>query len=140
MARDIAEPYLALNRWKTFEKGNLPIEGHQADSDSRTHARPHGLRNRIGRARQFVVIGDTVHVAAVQFARPDAAVSFDSDPKQAVATRKAIFRRVADGKTFVADMHIAFPGIGRLRSDGKNGYVWAPIEYSPLPAAKPAAQ
>ena len=84
------------------------------------------------------MIGDTVHFAAVQFARPEAAVSFDSDPKQAAATRATLFRRLADGKTFVADMHIAFPGIGRLRSDGKNGYVWVPIEYSPLPAAADA--
>ena len=76
----------------------------------------------------------------MQFARPDAAVSFDSDPKQAVATREALFRRLADSKTFIADMHIAFPGIGRMRSDGKKGYVWVPIEYSPLPAAKPARE
>ena len=25
MARNIAEPYLALNRWKTFDNGILPI-------------------------------------------------------------------------------------------------------------------
>ncbi len=137
MARKIAEPYLALNRWKTFDNGSLPISGIKPIPIP-GHTPGHTAYEIESAGQKFVIIGDTVHIAAVQFARPEAAVSFDFDPKQAVATHKALFRRLADGKTFVADMHIAFPGIGRLRSDGKNGYVWAPIEYSPLPAAKPA--
>jgi glyoxylase-like metal-dependent hydrolase (beta-lactamase superfamily II) len=139
MARKISEPYLALNRWKTFEDGNLPIEGIKAVPIP-GHTPGHTAYEIKSGGRTLIIIGDTVHVAAVQFARPDAAVSFDSDPKQAVATREALFRRIADGKTFVADMHIAFPGIGRMRSDGKNGYVWVPIEYSPLSAAEPARE
>jgi glyoxylase-like metal-dependent hydrolase (beta-lactamase superfamily II) len=135
MARSIAAPYLALGRWKTFENGNLPVEGIKAIAIP-GHTPGHTAYEIESKGQRFIVIGDTVHVAAVQFARPDAAVSFDADPKQAGATRKALFRRVADGKTLVADMHIAFPGIGRLRSDGKDGYVWVPIEYSPLPAEK----
>jgi glyoxylase-like metal-dependent hydrolase (beta-lactamase superfamily II) len=137
MARKIAEPYLALNRWKTFDNGSLPISGIKPIPIP-GHTPGHTAYEIESEGQKLVIIGDTVHVAAVQFARPDAAVSFDFDPKQAVATHKAIFRRVADGKTLVADMHIAFPGIGRLRSDGKDGYVWVPIEYSPLSAAEPA--
>ena len=37
--------------------------------------------------------------------------------------------------SLVGGMHLPFPGIGRLRSDGKNAYTWAPIEYSPIPAS-----
>ena len=77
-----------------------------------------------------------VHFAAVQFPRPDVAVSFDWDSKQAVETRETLFGHLADGKTYVAGMHIAFPGIGRIGSDGKNAYRWAPVQYAPLPAAK----
>ena len=83
--------------------------------------------------QSLLILGDMIHCAAVQFARPEAAVSFDADAKQAVSTREAVFRRVADGKTLVAGMHLPFPGIGRLRVEGKNAYSWAPIEYSPTP-------
>jgi glyoxylase-like metal-dependent hydrolase (beta-lactamase superfamily II) len=133
VARSIAEPYLALNRWKTFENGNLPVAGIRAVPIP-GHTPGHTAYEIESKGEKFIIIGDTVHIAAVQFARPDAAVSFDSDPKQAAATHKAIFRRIADGKTLIADMHIAFPGIGRMRSDGKKGYAWVPIEYSPLRA------
>jgi glyoxylase-like metal-dependent hydrolase (beta-lactamase superfamily II) len=135
MVRHVAEPYLALKRWKVFENGKLPIAGITPIAIP-GHTPGHTAYEIQSGGEKLVIIGDTVHIAAVQFARPDAAVSFDSDPKQAVATHKALFRRLADGKTFVADMHIAFPGIGRLRSDGKEGYVWVPIEYSPLPTER----
>jgi glyoxylase-like metal-dependent hydrolase (beta-lactamase superfamily II) len=135
MARSIAAPYQALDRWKTFENGNLPIAGIKVIPIP-GHTPGHTAYEIVSEGQKFIIIGDTVHIAAVQFARPDAAVSFDLDPKQAVATHKAIFRRIADGKTLIADMHIAFPGIGRMRSDGKSGYAWVPIEYSPLPTAR----
>jgi glyoxylase-like metal-dependent hydrolase (beta-lactamase superfamily II) len=135
MVADIAKPYLATNRWKTLAGSSLPISGIKAVPIP-GHTPGHTAYEIRSEGQTLLIIGDTIHVAAVQFARPDAAVSFDSDPKQAVATREALFRRIADGKTFVADMHIAFPGFGRLRSDGKKGYAWIPIEYSPLPEAK----
>ncbi len=31
------------------------------------------------------------------------------------------------------EIPVSFPGIGRMRSDGKKGYIRAPVEYSPLP-------
>jgi glyoxylase-like metal-dependent hydrolase (beta-lactamase superfamily II) len=135
MARSIAEPYLALNRWKMFENGNLPVAGIKAVPIP-GHTPGHTAYEIQSEGQKFIVIGDTVHIAAVQFARPYAAVSFDFDPKQAVATHQAIFGRIADGKTLVADMHVAFPGIGRMRSDGKSGYAWVPIEYLPLRAKR----
>jgi glyoxylase-like metal-dependent hydrolase (beta-lactamase superfamily II) len=84
------------------------------------------------KTESLLVVGDLIHSAAVQFPRPDVAVSFDSDPKQAVAARQALFRRAAEDKSFIAGMHLPFPGIGRLRADGKGGYVWVPVEYSTL--------
>ena len=135
LVRDVSKPYLASDRWKTFENGDLPILGIKAVPIP-GHTPGHTAYEVQSGGQTLLIIGDMVHYAAVQFARPDAAVSFDIDAKQAVATREATFHRVADGKTFVADMHVAFPGIGRVRSEGKNAYSWVPIEYSPLPAAE----
>jgi glyoxylase-like metal-dependent hydrolase (beta-lactamase superfamily II) len=130
MVHDAAEPYIDLGRWKTFEN-DLPIPGLKAVPIS-GHTPGHTAYEITSGKNSLIIIGDMVHFAAVQFPRPDAAVSFDLDQKQAVMSREALFRRVADGKTFVAGMHLSFPGIGRLRSDGKNAYSWVPVDYSPI--------
>jgi glyoxylase-like metal-dependent hydrolase (beta-lactamase superfamily II) len=165
LARDAAKPYIDSGRWKTFENSSnrtgteesvgqdsaggeepsrqspptpwsgLPISGIKPVA-IHGHTPGHTAYEVRSKGQTLLIIGDTVHFAAVQFARPDAAVAFDVDPKQAATTREALFRQIADVTTFVADMHAAFPGIGRLRSDGKGGYVWVPIEFSPLPTVR----
>ena len=76
---------------------------------------------------------DLVHNHAVQFARPEVAIEFDIDPKQAVITRKRIFFQAAKEKLMVAGMHLPFPGIGRVRKESAVGYAWVPAEFVPLP-------
>jgi glyoxylase-like metal-dependent hydrolase (beta-lactamase superfamily II) len=130
IVHDAAKPYIELGQWKTFET-DLPIPGIKAVAIP-GHTPGHTAYEVSSDGKTLIIIGDMVHFAAVQFPRPDAAVSFDLDAKQAVATRKVIFDRVADGKTFVAGMHLSFPGIGRLRSDGTNAYSLIPVDYSPV--------
>jgi hypothetical protein len=36
----------------------------------------------------------------------------------------------------VAGMHLAFPGIGHVRADGRGQYEWVPIDFAPVPVAK----
>jgi glyoxylase-like metal-dependent hydrolase (beta-lactamase superfamily II) len=134
MVRDTANPYQALNQWKTFENADLPISGVKAVSIP-GHTPGHTAYEIQSEGRSLLILGDMIHCAAVQFARPDAAVSFDENPKQAVSTRETMFRRVADGKTLVAGMHLPFPGIGRVRLEGTDVYSWVPIDYSPMPTA-----
>jgi glyoxylase-like metal-dependent hydrolase (beta-lactamase superfamily II) len=78
-----------------------------------------------------VIWGDIVHSHAVQFARPEVAIEFDVDKKQAVATRKKIFARAAKEKLLIAGMHLPFPGIGHVRAEPK-GYAWVPVEFGPI--------
>jgi glyoxylase-like metal-dependent hydrolase (beta-lactamase superfamily II) len=135
LVRSVARPYLALNQWKTFDDADLPIAGIKAVPIP-GHTPGHTAYEIQSAGKSLLILGDMIHCAAVQFARPDAAVSFDSDPQQAIATRAAVFRRVAENKTLVAGMHLPFPGIGRLRIEGKNAYSWAPVDYAPIPAAQ----
>lgn len=76
------------------------------------------------------VWGDIVHVGPVQMARPDVGIAFDADGAAAIATRKAIFEKVAAEKTRIAGMHIAFPGIGHLvkLAEG-DGYDFEPSSW-----------
>ena len=80
----------------------------------------------------LLVWGDIVHNHFVQFAHPEASVMSDVDAAQAVATRQALFAKLAVDNTAVAGAHLPFPGIGRLRQDG-SGYQFVPIEFAPVP-------
>jgi glyoxylase-like metal-dependent hydrolase (beta-lactamase superfamily II) len=134
LVQKLAAPYIASGRWKTFKTATtaeLPIAGIKPVPIP-GHTPGHTAYEIGSDGRKLLILGDMVHFAAVQFARPDAAVNFDSDPKGAVSIRQSMFRRVAEDKTPVAGMHLPFPGIGRLRSDGKTGYTWVPVEFSPI--------
>ena len=128
--RDTADAYRKLGHWKVFADAKLPIAGFQPIATP-GHTPGHTSYEIESDGRRLLFLGDIIHFGPVQFPRPDVYV-FDANPKQAVASREALFRRVADGKTLVAGMHLPFPGIGRLRADGKNAYGWIPIDYSPV--------
>lgn len=81
------------------------------------------------KGQKMMFWGDLMHVAAVQFPDPTVTVQFDSDPKVARPAREAAYAAAAQGGYYVAVTHVSFPGIGRLRADGK-GYDWLPVNYS----------
>lgn len=81
--------------------------------------------------------GDILHVAEAQLPEPSITIDFDLDPKAAGAQRAKVFAEAARQGYLVAPAHIAFPGIGHLRSDGA-GYRWIPVPYvnDAVPATK----
>ena len=81
---------------------------------------------------KLVVWGDLMHVAAVQFAMPSVTIQFDTDAKAAAPQRQKNYADAAKKGYFVAVAHISFPGIGKLRADGK-GYEWLPTNYISAP-------
>ncbi len=70
-------------------------------------------------------VGDAVHQYAIQFARPEWTMAFDTHPAQAVTTRRALFAEAAAGRTRVMGYHLPFPGLGHVRAEG-GGYAWVP--------------
>lgn len=81
------------------------------------------------KGQKILFWGDLMHVAAVQFAEPAVTIQFDSDPKAAAPTREKAYAAAAKDGYYVAVTHVSFPGIGKLRVDGK-GYDWLPVNYS----------
>lgn len=63
---------------------------------------------------KLIIIADLVHVLKIQMADPNMAVTFDINPREAVDTRKKIFKEISKNKTRVAGMHIHFPGVGTI--------------------------
>ena len=80
------------------------------------------------RGEEMLIWGDTIHWPVVQFALPDAAMSYDVDPVQAAATRWEILEKVATSGLLVAGMHLYFPGFTRVRREGA-AFAMAPVPW-----------
>lgn len=92
-----------------------------------------------GNREKFFIWGDAVHVAAVQFALPEAGMVFDWDAGMAVAARRWAFDMATANGWLSAGMHLPFPGMGKLRRDDAENDVresrdgtfhWDPIEHA----------
>jgi len=79
--------------------------------------------------KRLYIIGDLIHVAAVQLDKPSVTIGFDTDAKQAEARRMEFFDKVAKEGDLVGAAHLSFPGVGHIRVHGK-GFDWLPLNYS----------
>ena len=68
---------------------------------------------------RLLLLGDLLHVGAVQFPRPDITVGFDWNRDMARESRRRIFDMAAKENIPIAAVHLAFPGIGRVRAAGE---------------------
>jgi glyoxylase-like metal-dependent hydrolase (beta-lactamase superfamily II) len=75
---------------------------------------------------QLLVWGDLTHAMAIQMPYPKVAVTYDSDPKQAIESRITTLELVSENHVPVAGMHIAYPAIGTIADNGKGGYEFVP--------------
>jgi glyoxylase-like metal-dependent hydrolase (beta-lactamase superfamily II) len=96
-----------------FEEGevfpgvtSLPLPGHTPGHT--------GFMVRSG-SEALLIWGDIIHWPVVQFAFPEAAMTYDVDPVQAVATRRQILQEAAATNLLVAGMHLPFPGFTRVK-------------------------
>lgn len=78
--------------------------------------------------KKLLAVGDILHVAAVQFPRVDVTIGFDSDAKQALATRKRFFDQAAKEQFLIAATHLPFPGVGYVRKTAK-AYAFDPLPW-----------
>ncbi|RJF95972.1 MBL fold metallo-hydrolase [Noviherbaspirillum saxi] len=130
MAEDAVAPYVRDNKLKQFGAGDTLVPG-VVSVPAHGHTPGHAGYQFSSADQKLLIWGDIVHSHAVQFARPEVAIEFDVDNKQAIATRKKIFADAARNKLWIAGAHLPFPGIGHVRAE-KKGYAWVPLEYSPL--------
>lgn len=132
MARDAVAPYRAVGRLQLFAQGERLPDGVDG-LDSHGHTPGHtSFLFEAGAGQQLLVWGDIVHYHAVQFARPDASFEADLDRGQAIASRRTLMARTADGGWWLAGAHLPFPGLGHVRRDD-DAFAWVPAEFSPLP-------
>jgi glyoxylase-like metal-dependent hydrolase (beta-lactamase superfamily II) len=124
-------PYVAAGKFKPFDGETDLAPGIHA-IPARGHTPGHTIYAVESDGHRLVVWGDLMHVAAVQFPQPSATIQFDTDSKAAAPQRAKNYADAAKKGYFVAVAHVAFPGIGQLRADGK-GYTWIPTNYTSAP-------
>ena len=123
-------PYINAGKFKPFDGDTELTPGIKAVA-SHGHTAGHTTYVVESGGQKLVLWGDLMHVAAVQFPNPSVTIQFDTDSKAAAVQRKKAYADAAKQGYWVAGAHLAFPGIGHLRADGK-GYVWVPANYSSM--------
>jgi glyoxylase-like metal-dependent hydrolase (beta-lactamase superfamily II) len=73
-----------------------------------------------------VVLGDVIHLGAVQLPLPATPMIYDVDPVLAGETRRTMLALAAREGVVVAGAHLPGPGIGRIVADG-GGYRFVPV-------------
>lgn len=71
----------------------------------------------------LLIWGDIIHIAGVQFERPDATLTFDLDPDMARKSRQRVLDWVATDRIRVAGAHIDLPRYGYVARKG-TGYTF----------------
>ncbi|MET0323100.1 MAG: MBL fold metallo-hydrolase [Duganella sp.] len=124
-------PYVKAGKFKPFDQDGEVVPGLSAVATP-GHTAGHTVYVAQSKGKKLVFIGDLIHVGSVQFDHPEITISFDSDPKQAYASRTREFTTLAKEGDLVAAAHLQFPGLGYIAARGK-GWTWTPANYAPRP-------
>jgi glyoxylase-like metal-dependent hydrolase (beta-lactamase superfamily II) len=123
-------PYVQAGKFKAIEKDGELAPGITALA-APGHTPGHTIYVVQSRGQKLVLVGDLIHVAAVQMDNPQVTIGFDSDEKTASASRRKQFDAAAKEGELVGGAHLQFPGVGHLVTQGK-GYRWVPVNYTQI--------
>ena len=127
-AMAMINPYVKAGKFQSFSGNTDLVPGVKAIA-TYGHTPGHAIYMAESKGQKMVFWGDLMHVAAVQFDNPSVTIQFDTDSKAAAVQRKKAYADAAKNGYLVGSAHLSFPGIGRLRAEGK-GYAWMPANYS----------
>ena len=121
-------PYVAAGKFKPFD-GNGELTPGITSVATYGHTKGHTIYMVESKGQKMAILGDLMHVAAVQFPQPAVTIQFDTDSKAAAIERKKVYAAGAKQGFWLAVAHLPFPGVGHIRSDGQ-GYIYVPANYS----------
>ncbi|HEU5434769.1 MAG TPA: MBL fold metallo-hydrolase [Telluria sp.] len=124
------QPYVAAGKFKPFE-GDVELVPGVSSHSGKGHTPGHATYVVESKGQKLVLIGDLIHVAPVQMARPEVTISFDSEQKEALASRRQAFDAAARAGYLIGGAHLAFPGLGHLRKEGK-GFEFVPVNFTQM--------
>ena len=121
-------PYVAAGKFKPFD-GNGELVPGISSVATYGHTKGHTMYVVESKGQKMAVLGDLMHVAAVQFPQPAVTIQFDTDSKAAASQRKKVYADGAKQGFWLAVAHLPFPGVGHIRPEG-SGYLFVPANYS----------
>jgi glyoxylase-like metal-dependent hydrolase (beta-lactamase superfamily II) len=121
-------PYADAGKLHTFDGDTKLANGIRAVANY-GHTPGHTTYVVESQGQKLVLIGDLLHVAAVQFDDPSVTIAFDTDSRAAPARRTAVLADAAKQGYLIGGAHLAFPGLGHVRASGK-GYRYLPVNYA----------
>jgi glyoxylase-like metal-dependent hydrolase (beta-lactamase superfamily II) len=130
MAKAAIKPYADAGKLQTYKDGTQFAPG-VVSVFTPGHTVGHSMVRVSSGKDDFLIWGDIVHCAALQFAHPERSVAFDTDPALALANRKKVFDMVATDRLLFGGAHLPFPGLGRATKSG-TGYTYVPVHYAEL--------
>src|ERR1700722_3814178 len=130
LAVNAIKPYAAAGKLSLYKDGAEFAPGVRAVA-CYGHTVGHSMVRVSPSGGDFLIFGDIVHCAALQFPHPDRGVAFDTDPAMALANRKKVFDMVTTDKLLFSGGHLPFPGLGHATKAG-NGYAFVPVLHSEL--------
>ncbi len=108
------------DRIKFFKDGEQFLPGVTAIA-APGHTVGHTIFNVESAGKSFIFMGDLSHHSVLLMERPRMEFAYDTDPKQAAATRVKLLDTIAANKTAVMSYHFAWPGFGHVVKAG-DGY------------------
>jgi glyoxylase-like metal-dependent hydrolase (beta-lactamase superfamily II) len=127
LARNAIKPYVDAGKVEQFKDGAGFAPGITATA-APGHTMGHTMVRLSSSKSELLLWGDIVHNAALQFAEPERALTFDTDPALAITTRKRVFDMTATDRLLIAGAHLPFPGIGHV-AKASSGYAYVPVEW-----------
>jgi len=127
-AQAIAAPYIKAGKWRTFSGSEPVVDGVEL-VPLPGHTPGHTGYGFSSKGQKIFFWGDIIHAQRVQLQHPEVTVVFDIDPTAAAATRNQLLPKLAREDVVIAGPHMSFPGLGRLRKEGR-GYSWAPVTFT----------
>lgn len=121
-------PYVKANSYQPFD-GNMELVPGVRSYSSYGHSAGHTSYVIESKGQKLLLVGDLIHVAAVQLDDPKVTIAFDSDAQAAALSRDKVFSQAAKEGVLVGASHIQFPGLGHLRKTGTS-YQWIPVNFT----------
>ncbi len=127
-AMTVFSAYTAAGKYKPFEGNTELVKGVRASS-SYGHTPGHTTYVVESKGQKLVLIGDLMHLAAVQFDDPTVTIAFDSNSDNAKTERQNAYAQAAKDGAILGVTHVSFPGLGRVVPK-TTGYSWLPVNYT----------
>lgn len=122
-------PYVAAGKFQPFD-GAAELTPGISSVASKGHTAGHTSYAVESKGQKLLLVGDLIHVAAVQFDHPSVGIAFDSDSKTAIAERQKDFAQLAKSGVLVGAAHLPFPGMGHIATKGKAAFEWLPVNFT----------